>query len=231
MSAKRWHRYVASFAILLALPTWAAGRGIPGYPDSVLDLDPREVARLPRYCIYTAHFGYATRGNVNLGGTQEEARQWRDRLGDVFQTLHHYCWALMYLHRAKFLAVDPQTRAWNYRAAIAEIDFVLNYVNTHGRYDFVLLPEIMTKRGEALVGLGRGPRALADFERAIELKPDYWPAYAQISDYHKSTGNFTKAREVLELGLSRSPEATGLKRRLEELDEELAKRGSKPKSR
>lgn len=225
--AKHLSMLLGALVILLAVPTWSAGQGIPGYPDSILEFDPREVARLPPYCIYTAHF----RENVPGGMNKEESQQWQTILGDVFQTLHHYCWALMYLHRAKFLAPDARTRGWNYSSAIHDIDYVLNYVNAKGRHDFVLLPEILTKKGEALVGLGRGARAVAEFERAIELKPDYWPAFAQISDYYKSIGDLTKAREALESGLSRSPQAKGLERRLRELDEETAKRGGKPKAR
>ena len=56
-----------------------------------------------------------------------------------------------------------------------------------------------------------------DLERAIRLKADYWPAYAELSDYYKSTGDRAKAREVLETGLARAPGAKGLERRMAEL--------------
>lgn len=225
--AKRVSMLIGALAVPLAAPSGAAGQGIPGYPDSILEFDAREVARLPPYCIYTAHF----RENVPGGMNRDESQRWQTTLGDVFQTLHHYCWALMYLHRAKFLATDARTRDWNYSSAISDIDYVLNFVNARGLHDFVLLPEILTKKGEALVGLGRGARALGVFERAIELKPDYWPPYAQISDYYKSIGELTKAREILQTGLTRSPQANGLQRRLRDLDEEITKRGSRAKAR
>ena len=56
-----------------------------------------------------------------------------------------------------------------------------------------------------------------DLERAISLKPDYWPPYAELSDHFKSTGEIDKARSTLEMGLAKSPDATALKRRLTEL--------------
>jgi hypothetical protein len=39
-----------------------------------------------------------------------------------------------------------------------------------------------------------------------------------MSDYYKGAGNTAKAREVLKQGLSFSPDAPALTRRLEELD-------------
>jgi hypothetical protein len=59
---------------------------------------------------------------------------------------------------------------------------------------------------------------LVELERAAELKPDYWPPYAYMSDYYRETGDRAKAREVLEAGLQRIPESQGLRTRLAELD-------------
>jgi len=79
------------------------------------------------------------------------------------------------------------------------------------------MPEMLTNRVECQVRLGQGPQGIYSFERAIEIKKDYWPAYAQISDYYKSQGDVQKAREALEAGLAASPDAKGLTRRLAEL--------------
>ena len=84
--------------------------------------------------------------------------------------------------------------------------------------DFVLLPEILMKKGENLIRLGQGANGNLQLLRAIELKPDYWPPYAAMSDYYKKTGDLKNAREVLEKGLSASPEAKALKERLANLD-------------
>jgi len=66
--------------------------------------------------------------------------------------------------------------------------------------------------------LGRGATAVLLFKRAVELRPDYWPAYADLSDYYRQANEIALARETLQEGLSRSPDASGLKRRLAELD-------------
>ena len=60
--------------------------------------------------------------------------------------------------------------------------------------------------------------ALASYERAIELKRDYWPAYARLADYYKDNGQRQKAREILEDGLKAAPDTKALQRRLRELD-------------
>ena len=66
--------------------------------------------------------------------------------------------------------------------------------------------------------MGRGAAAVPDLERAIDLKPDYWPPYVQLSDYYKESGQIALAREVLEKALAQSPDVETLKQRLAELD-------------
>ena len=83
--------------------------------------------------------------------------------------------------------------------------------------DFVLLPEILTKKGENLLRLGKSQGAV-ELGRAIELKKDYWPPYAAMSDYYKGVGDVRKAREWLEKGLAAAPGTRALTRRLEELE-------------
>jgi tetratricopeptide (TPR) repeat protein len=199
---------------LLAFAGTALSQDIPGYPEHVTAYDPREVALLPKYCIHTQLF----RDNVPGGNDQAEIRRWYAVMGETFHHMHHYCWGLMKLHRAKALARDARVRSFNYASAIDEFDYVLK----QAKPNFVLLPEILVRRGEALLGLGRHAQALAEFERAIELKPDYWPAYAQISDHYKSVGELAKARQALEDGLQHAPDAKGLRRRLQELEERPA---------
>ena len=76
----------------------------------------------------------------------------------------------------------------------------------------------MTKKGQSLIRLGRGAAAVPELERAIALKPDYWPPYVQLSDYYKESGQIALAREILEKALAQSPGVETLKQRLAELD-------------
>ena len=184
---------------------------IPGYPSNWDAYDPREVALLPPWCVYTEMFRMK---RVPGGENSETFARWQAFFGkDSFHHLHHYCWALMKTNRGLYLAREPWLRQSYLGYTIEEFDYVIDRVPD----DFVLLPEILTKKGENLVRLRKGPVAVMSFERAAELKPDYWPPYAQLSDYYKSIGDTTKAREILEKGLSSSPDATALKRRLLEI--------------
>jgi tetratricopeptide (TPR) repeat protein len=77
-----------------------------------------------------------------------------------------------------------------------------------------------------------GVLAVPELERAIELKPDYWPPYVQLSDYYKESGQTALAREMLEKALSHSPGVETLKQRLADLNGSRGKPrkdGSRPR--
>jgi tetratricopeptide (TPR) repeat protein len=187
----------------------------PGYPREVYAGDPREMAMVPKFCMYTLLF----RASVPGGSDPQMINAWTAQLGDSFRHMHHYCAGLIKVNRAQLLARDRATRDFYFSDAVTEYDYVITRVPT----DFILLPEIVTKKGEALLSLGKGPVAVFEFERAIELKADYWPPYAKLSDYYRQAGDLRKAREVLESGLTRVPDAKALRRRLDEVDKEPAR--------
>jgi tetratricopeptide (TPR) repeat protein len=228
MKASRPVRYLyqATFALGLILgaaaPAYSQAE-IPGYPQAVQAYDRREVALLPRYCLYTQSFRLA---NVPGSQDQQETESWYARLGPTFHAMHHYCWGLMKTNRAVFLARNPTTRQFYLNDSLIEFDYVIE----RAPVDFALLPEILTKKGENLVRLGMGPLGIMEFQRAIELKPNYWPPYAQLSDYYKDTGNTQKSREYLEKGLAYQPEARDLTIRLAELEAADVKRKAAPQS-
>lgn len=203
------------FRTILALGALLAGA--PAYatdvqkPSSIREYDAREVAMLPRYCAHTQSF----RDVVPGGNNPDEIKRWGSIMGErAFNTMHHYCWGLMKTNRAILLARGQQLRRFYFQDAIHEFDYVVRFTPP----DFVLLPELFTKKGENLIHLGQGPQASLELLRAIELKPDYWPPYVALSDYFKGLGDLKKAREVLEKGLSASPDSKTLKERLAKLD-------------
>lgn len=192
-----------------AASTWAQAP-IPGYPDTIDAFDPREVALLPPYCAYTHYF----RAKVPGGNDVQKTQAWRSTLGGTFEHIHHYCFGLMKTNRAILLARSNQSRMFYLNDALLEYDYVIERAPA----DFVLLPEILTKKADNLFQLNRAPVAIFQLERAIDLKPDYWPPYAKLADHYKSIGQIRKAREMLETGLKMAPGAVGLRRRLSELE-------------
>lgn len=187
----------------------AAMAQIAGYPPTIDGYDPREVAMLPAYCKHTQVF----RDHVPGGGNQVEIERWYSVLGRGFHSLHHYCWGLMASNRAMTLATSPAERMSYLSRSVGEFEYVIRNVPP----DLALLPEIFSKRGENLLRLDRVAQGISDLQQATELKPDYWPPYAVLSDHYKKHKNVAKAREWLEKGLQASPGTRALQQRLAEL--------------
>jgi len=201
-----------AFLFALGLCRATAAQDIPGYPDSVEGYDPREVALLPGYCKYTQLF----RDHVPGGNNATEIAHWYQTMGHPFHAMHHYCWGLMKTNRALLLARTTYVRKFYLKSALREYDYVIDSAPP----DFFMLPEIYTKRGENLLRLNEIGEALVSLQHAIQLKPDYWPPYADLSDYFKRAGSPGRAMEWLRKGLAASPDAKPLLERLAELGPE-----------
>jgi len=178
-----------------------------------------DVPLLPQYCKYAQDF----RDRVPGANIPTEIQRWYSVLGPTFHHVHHYCYGLVATNRGNFKAKNTLDRLRNLAFSIGEFDYVIE----RAPRDFPLLPEILTRKGENLIKLRRAPEGVLALEQAIELRPDYWPPYAHISDYYKSLGEIAKARELLEKGLANAPDTKALKHRLADLDNPRGK-GAKP---
>jgi tetratricopeptide (TPR) repeat protein len=214
-------RYACFFGALWAICGDVRASDIPGYPEWDA-FDPREIALLPQYCKYTLTY----REHVRGGNNKAEIEKWeaimgrrQDAPGPVFDAMHHYCNAIVKTNRALVLARSEQVKIHYLSSSIPEFDYVLERAPA----SFVLLPEILTKKGENLIRLGRGAAGVLELERAIDLKSNYWPPYAALSDYYMRVGDLAKARQWLQKGLNFSPDAKPLQRRLSELQKASVK--------
>lgn len=207
--ARSLRRALVVMALSSASLTGWCQAPIPGYPDTIDSFDPREVAMLPPYCAYTHYF----RAKVPGGADRQKTEAWRATLGDTFEHIHHYCFGLMKTNRAVLLSRSRQSRLFYLNDALLEFDYVIE----RSPRDFVLLPEILTRKADNLILLDRFPVAIYLFEQAIDIKPDYWPPYARLADHYSNTGATAKAREVLEAGLKAAPGTPALSRRLSAL--------------
>jgi hypothetical protein len=204
-------RPLALLLFASSLPGLASAQMIPGYSDNVLEHDPREIALLPNYCKFTQIF----RERVPGGNDRAEQERWYARLGPTFHDLHHFCWGLMKVNRAVFLARSVATRDFYLNDAIIEFDYVIKKAPR----DFVLLPDLLARKGDVRLRLGQLPLGLELMEDAISLKPDYWLPYALTSDYYKSVGENGRARQWLLDGLKHQPKSQPLKSRLDALEQ------------
>lgn len=200
MEKRIWKRSVTASALILGMYVGTADRSIAGLQG---EIKPHEVSVLPEYCRFTITFSPQF-------GSKEGTQYWLQQLGDPFKSMHHYCWALIALNRANRFSATQQEKRHNYGSAVSDIDFVLRYAGD----DFVLMPEILTRRAEALVKLDEHAGAERDLERAIRIKPDYWPAYAALAESFKAQGKQSRAIQVLKEGIGKAKDPRMLERML-----------------
>jgi tetratricopeptide (TPR) repeat protein len=214
-----WKFFQRSFGLVALL----VSLGLHAQDSQNYVYDRKVFAFLPEWCKYTAYYNSVVpheRGNA-------DARREYERLNRLmgpqnFKHLHHYCRGLFVVARARYFEPSKTARDRLLRNSIAEFNYVLNRVEP----TFALLPEILTKKGESYARLGR-PEAVEPLHRALQAKPDYWPAYAALSDYFRDTGQVEQARQWLQKGLAAAPNATPLQRRLAEIDNNAAKRATR----
>jgi hypothetical protein len=194
-----------ALALMLVAPLWG----------KAVEYDPRVVPMLPLYC---------KRDVTGRPFSPDEEQRWRSALGVDLIHIHHYCRGLQLTHHALFFARDSRERLRNLRYSLAEFEYVLGNATPN----FILRPEILTKKGENLILLDSGVQAITPLRQAIQLKPDYWPPYVALSDYYKKTGDRAQAKEWLEKGLAVAPNVKTMKARLVELEGSAAKVKSAP---
>jgi hypothetical protein len=140
------------------------------------------------------------------GGNPAEIERLNRIMGPQnFRHIHHYCRGLFLTASGVYFTRTKLHRDRALAASLGEYDYVIDRVEP----SFTLLPEILTKKGESLVLLGQ-PEAVQALGRAINLRPDYWPAYAALSDYYRNIGNLKEARQWLQQGLVAAPKRSHL---------------------
>lgn len=157
---------------------------------------------------------YCRQDVTGIHYTLEERQRWDQILGSGIDSIHHYCRGLNWTNTALFFSKNRQERTDALGYSLQEFDFILNQTDTS---HFKLLPEVLTKKGENLIRLRRFPEALPVLQKAIQVKPDYWPPYAVLSDYFRDVGDIPKAHEWLDKALAIDPNAKSLKVRQTEL--------------
>ena len=171
--------------------------------------DENAAAKLPPYCRNALVY----RDHVPDGNDKAAIERWFKVMGGVFIHIHHYCHGLQLTNRGLFDSRTKIERDRALRLSIPQFDYVIARADS----TFSLLPEILTKKGENLFLLERDAEAIATLVKATEVRRDYWPPYAALSDHYKKTGKLDEARNWLKTGLAASAGAKALERRLREL--------------
>jgi tetratricopeptide (TPR) repeat protein len=167
-----------------------------------------DFALLPEYCSvrYAGQFG--------LVASNAEVQKWKKVFGRDWVPIHHYCSALDHINKSRRFVGNEEVRRQELGLALGGLDYMLG--NTHK--DFILLPEILVKKGEVLLELNRGPEGVKQFTRAIQVRRSYAPAYIALSEYYRRQGEVAEAKRVLEQGIKSSRQSRALKESLGRLD-------------
>lgn len=174
-----------------------------------------EYIRLPEYCQDLLSPQY----NDPWYGRQ----QWRPRMGETIDHMHHYCYGLIAVIRAQRFGRPLQERNHYWTRVEAETTYVIDRMTP----EFVLAPEIFHRRATAYSNLKRVNEAVADYRASIKAKPDYFPAYIGLAELYQKHGQRDLAIKTVQEGLSQAPNAKPLQSLLKELGQPTESAGGK----
>ena len=176
-------------ALLASFPAHASNR-----PENITDA---ERAMLPPYCPYTMG---------EKGHRQPHIGKWVGIMGESFFHMHHHCWSLIDFGRAERAGLSQSERKFLRQRALGGFLYVIRNASE----DFILLPEIYTWIGRTEILLNHPKSAGEAFDKARQLKADYWPPYYHWAEYLQSHGQKNEALRVIKVGLQYSPSAKPL---------------------
>lgn len=159
-----------------------------------------EMALVPTYCKDTQGFGY---GDATTNPSPRSGH-WTSLMGKTFWHMHHYCRGLIKRNRAMKAGIRLEERRDLLRSALGEYEYVLG---NNKEADFILLPEIYTRVGEANILISNPSAAEQAFAKARQIKPDYWPAYSHWAEYLIQKGKRAEAKQLVKSGLEQTPNA------------------------
>lgn len=159
-----------------------------------------ELALVPGYCKDTQGFGY---GDATTNPSPRSGH-WVSLMGKTFWHMHHYCRGLIKRNRAMKAGMRFEERRDLIKSAIGEYEYVLG---NNKDADFILLPEIYTRVGEANILIANPSEAEQAFAKARQIKPDYWPAYSHWAEYLIQKGKRAEAKQLVKSGLEQTPNA------------------------
>jgi tetratricopeptide (TPR) repeat protein len=92
------------------------------------------------------------------------------------------------------------------------------FVQIHASLKFPLMPEVNLRKGQTYRLLGQDAVAAKEFTEAIQLKPDYTPAYAALFDFYMDLDDIAEAEAILAKGLVHAPQSKILLQKKLELE-------------
>lgn len=165
------------------------------------DITETELRLLPPFCTTWAR------------NDKDALRKQADKYG--FRNPQHLCPGLNALNNAQKMISNKNEGARGYAlgVAVAELSYVLEARNNK----FALRPTVLRYRGKAYEMQGKLSKAIADYEEAIRLKPNYTQAYLGLIDAYLKMGNKNEAVIRLDKALEKIPNSRSLLRKKKQL--------------
>lgn len=190
--------------LLLLLGGLAVSAANAQRPDNVT---AGELAMLPVYCPDTQGFNY------DYTNKSPKAAYWVSLMGESFWHFHHHCWALLKIQRGMRPGVSAEQRTGAIKSAMGDFD----YVTRNAAPNFIMLPEVYLKMGEAYLLLKNYGMAQESFNQARLRKPDFAPPYLRWADTLEGMGRKKAALEHIEEGLKAAPNSPELRAKYKHL--------------
>ncbi len=178
--------------IILLAPASAAATDLSFNPNA------QEMLLMPPYC----------KVKFTAPPSSPEWQAWRDRIGENYIDLHHYCAALNFVNRY-----------WGARSALDRSYYLkeamdnFNYMVKAAKPGFSLLADLYSNRGDVFKLQGRPGEAMLDYDQAIKSNPHLVRPYLQLIDLYEGEKKRNKSLEVATDGLRNNPDSKALRRR------------------
>ncbi|MDP3332934.1 MAG: tetratricopeptide repeat protein [Methylococcaceae bacterium] len=158
-----------------------------------------EAKQLPPFCL-----------GLSIGNFQDNAKHLRKEVkSPAGSHNHHFCHGMKSMLRQ------------DYSTAIQEFEYVQTNSGDPRKLPqsyYLILAATSLYKAEAMAKLGN-PRAIEEYNKAIQLKPKYPQAYAKLADYYSSRGMKDDALETIKLGIKYSPNSKALNKRLQKIQQ------------
>lgn len=128
-----------------------------------------------------------------------EVDRWKARLGPAWYALHHHCYGIAHLERAR-LESDPAKRRYELDVAIREQQFALNRTPVENP----MYAEMANQKGLALRQKGDLAAAIEAFDTSIRAHPGLASGYQGKALVYRDQKRYREARAVLEEGDART---------------------------
>lgn len=195
-------RVAASALVAICVSTTTPAQFDPSTLDENLLPSTYPQQFVPEYCLYTYD-----------GPRRLPDERYERTYGSGWIHVHHYCRAIQHFNDALKYYTDERARSIFLTSTVSECDYVLRNAPT----SFILRPEILLKKGMALLILEKPTAAMNSFHEAVQLRPDYVPAYVAMSNQLLKIGQPEQAEKLLQTALQHAPESKILKERLQSI--------------